>query len=275
MPEHTSFFSYLIAMFPALGQNMSNLGNTLQGKPVGEHNAEHVVSSIFVVLVITLLALAARTKILDYKNSVIPDEKLTVRTILEIIVGAFYGMMKDMMGPERAQKYFPIIGTSAFFILFSNVLGMIPGFLPPTSNLNVTLACGIVICLAYNYYSIKEHGIGGYLKHLCGPVIFLAPLFLVLELLTMWVIRPVTLGLRLMLNIAVDHLLLSIFFGLVMFIVPIPIMILGTLVTIVQVMVFCLLSSVYITLGTDHEDHGEHKGHHEAGHGHAHGEAHA
>lgn len=275
MPEHTSFFSYLISMFPALGDNMANLGHTLQGKPVSSHDAEHVVSSIFVILVVTLLALSARSKILDYKNSVIPDEKLTVRTLLEIIIGTFYNMMKEMMGPERAQKYFPVVGTSAMFILFSNVLGMIPGFLPPTSNLNVTLACGVAICLSYNYYSIKEHGIGGYLKHLCGPVIFLAPLFLVLELLTMWVIRPVTLGLRLMLNIAVDHLLLSIFLGLVWFLVPVPIMILGTLVTIVQVMVFCLLSAVYITLGTDHEDHGEHKSH-DAGHGHAHAEeAHA
>src|SRR6185295_357388 len=100
MPEHTSFLSYLIAMFPALGENMHNFGETFLGhKPVDAHGAEPIAASILVFLLIVLFALAARSKITNYESSVIPDDKLTLRTFFEIFVGYFYNMMKDMMGP--------------------------------------------------------------------------------------------------------------------------------------------------------------------------------
>lgn len=272
MPEHTSFFSYFVAMFPALGENMQNLGHTLAGKPVTAHSAEPLVASAFVVLVVILLALAARGRITDYDKSVIPDEKLSLRTFFEIFVGTFYDMMKDMMGPVRAKRYFPLIGTAACFIFFSNFLGLIPGFNPPTSSWNVTAACALIVFLAFNYYGLKENGFG-YVKHLAGPVWWLAPLMFPIELLSLC-LRPITLSVRLMLNMAVDHLLLSIILGMVALFVPIPIMMLGTLVAIVQVVVFCLLSSIYISLATEHEDHGG--GHDHGAHGHGDGaKAHA
>src|SRR5262245_35208494 len=100
MPEHTSFFSYLIAMFPALGQNMHNFGNTFLGqKPVDAHGAEPIAASLFVVLVLVALAFMARAKVTKYDESVIPDEKLSLRTFFEIFIGYFYNMMKEMMGP--------------------------------------------------------------------------------------------------------------------------------------------------------------------------------
>ena len=264
MPEHTSFLSYLVAMFPALGKNMENFGKTFIGhQPVGEHQAEPIVAVVLVVAICVGMAFAARKQIADYDKSVIPDEKLSLRTILEVVVSYFYGMMSDMMGPERAKRYFPIIGTSALFILVSNFLGMVPGFLPPTSSLNVTAACGLIIAISFNYYGVKENGLG-YFKHMMGPILPLAILIFPLELLTMFVIRPVTLALRLMLNIAVDHLLASIMVAIFALFLPIPIMILGTLVAAVQALVFCLLASIYITLATEHEDHGD--GHEAAGH---------
>ena len=80
MPEHTSFFSYLIAMFPALGHNMHNFGETFLGhKKVDAHGAEPLVASAFVVLVVLLLALRAKMAVADYEKSVIPDEKLSLR----------------------------------------------------------------------------------------------------------------------------------------------------------------------------------------------------
>lgn len=264
MPEHTSFLSYLVAMFPAFGKNLENFGNTFVGHhPVGEHQAEPIVAVALVVAILIGAAFAVRKQIADYDKSVIPDEKLSLRTLLEVIVTYFYTLMRDMMGPERAKRYFPIIGTSALFILVSNFLGMIPGFLPPTSNLNVTAACAIIIAVAFNYYGVKENGLG-YFKHMMGPVLPLAILIFPLELLTMFVIRPVTLALRLMLNIAVDHLLASIMLSIFALLLPIPILILGTLVAVVQPLVFCLLASIYIALATEHEDHGD---------GHAHAKA--
>jgi F-type H+-transporting ATPase subunit a len=267
MPEHTSFFSYLIAMFPALGENMHNFGHTLFGQPVGAHGAEPLVASLFIVLLLIAGAFAIRSKIRNYDQSVIPDDKLTLRTFFEVFVGYFYGSMKDMMGPKRAKRYFPIVGTAACFIFFSNAIGLIPGFNPPTSNLNITAGCALMIFLAFNYYGIKENG-AGYFKHLFGP--WLGPAGIPVNILLFFIetfslcIRPITLAVRLMLNIAVDHLLVSLMLSMVALFLPIPIMILSTLVIIVQVLVFCLLASIYITLATEHEDHGD-------GHGHGHG----
>jgi F-type H+-transporting ATPase subunit a len=264
MPEHTSFFSYLIAMFPALGENMKRLGHTAMGQHVSPHSAEPIAASIFVMLLIVALAFAIRGQLVTHDKSVIPDSKLTLRTFFELLIGTFYDMMKEMMGPKRAKQFFPVIGTSACFIFFSNFLGMIPGFNPPTSSWNITLGCAIVVFVLFNFYGLRENGMG-YLKHLMGPMIWLAPLIFPLEVLSLC-LRPITLSVRLMLNMAVDHLLLSIVLAIFPLFLPIPIMILGTLVAIVQVVVFCLLSSIYISLATEHEDHGD---------GHGHGQAHA
>lgn len=284
MPEHTSFFSYLIAMFPALGENMHNFGATFLGhKQVDAHGAEPLVAALFVVLVLVLLGLRAKAQVTDYEKSVIPDDKLTLRTFFELVIGYFYGMMRDMMGPTRAKRFFPVVGTAALFILFSNFLGMIPGFLPPTSNWNVTAGCAVCVLLAFTYYGLKEQGFG-FITHLAGPwmgpaMIPINILIFAIEFLSTFIIRPVTLSIRLMLNIAVDHLLLSIMLGMFALFLPLPIMVLGTLVALVQPLVFCLLTSIYITLATEHHDEGHGHGHaakHDGEHGHGEAEkAHA
>jgi F-type H+-transporting ATPase subunit a len=271
MPEHTSFLSYLIAMFPALGENMHNFGLTFVGKkPVNAHGAEPLVASLLVVLILVALALKVKKDVGDYEKSVIPDDKLSLRTFFEIFIGYFYSMMKDMMGPTRAKQYFPVVGTAACFILFSNVLGMIPGFLPPTASWNVTAGCALVVLGTFTYYGLKAQGMG-FVKHLAGPWMGFAflpinILIFTIEFISTFIIRPVTLSIRLMLNIAVDHLLLSILLGIFTLFLPLPIMVLGTLVAVVQVLVFCLLTSIYIALATEgHEDHGG--GGHDHGHG--------
>jgi len=278
MPEHTSFLSYLIAMFPALGENMHNFGETFVGhRPVDAHGAEPIVASILVAVLLIVLAFAAKAQVKDYEKSVIPDDKLSLRTFFEIFISYFYGMMKDMMGPTRAKRFFPVVGTAACFILFSNVLGMIPGFLPPTASWNVTAGCSLVVLGAFTYYGLKEQGMG-FISHLAGPwmgwgMLPINILIFLIEVLSTFIIRPITLSIRLMLNIAVDHLLLSILLGIFALALPIPIMMLGTLVAIVQVLVFCLLTSIYIALATEgHEDHGSHGD--DDGHGHGdHGSA--
>ncbi len=262
MPEHTSFLSYLIAMFPELGNNMTAFGDTFLGhRRVDAHGAEPIVASVLVFLLIIALAFGAKAQVQDYDKSVIPDEKLSLRTFFEIFIGYFYGMMKDMMGPTRAKKYFPVVGTAACFILFSNVLGMIPGFLPPTASWNTTFGCALVVLGAFTYYGLQAQGMG-FITHLAGPwmgwpMLPINILIFAIEFLSTFIIRPITLSIRLMLNIAVDHLLLSIMLGMFAVFLPLPIMVLGTLVAVVQVLVFCLLTSIYIALATEgHEDHG-------------------
>ena len=270
MPQHTSFFTYLLnAIFghAALEENMRNFGHTISGKPVGAHAAEPLAASLFIVLLAIVLAYAAKPKVIDYENSVIPEEKLSLRTFWEIFVGYFYGLMRDMMGAAKAKRYFGLVGTCAVFVFFGNFLGLVPGFLPPTSSWNITMGAALVVFVVFNYYGLKENGFA-YVRHLAGP--YIHPLAIPINILLFFIelvstlIRPVTLSIRLMLNMAVDHMLLGIFMGLVMIFVPVPLMILGTLVALIQTLVFCLLTAIYIALAVEHEEHDE-----------AHGEAHA
>lgn len=277
MPEHTTFFSYLIAMFPALGENMHAFGKSLSGVPVGAHAAEPLVASLFIMILLVGLALGVGAQLKNHEVAVIPEAKLTFRTFFEIFIGFWYDTMKDMMGPKRAKRYFPLVGSLACFILFSNALGLVPGFAPPTSSWNITMGCALVVFVMFNYYGLKENGFA-YVKHLAGPWlgwpgIPVNILLFGIELISTC-LRPITLSVRLMLNMAVDHLLVTLMLGMVALFLPIPVMILGTLVVVVQVMVFCLLTSIYISLATEHEDHGEHA-HADAGHGEAAHGAHA
>lgn len=274
MPDHTSFLSYLLALFPALGENMRNFGQTFLGqRPVGADAAEPLAASVFVCLIIIFLAWRAKASVVDYEKSVIPDDKLSLRTFFEIFIGYFYGMMKDMMGPTRAKKYFPVVGTAACFIFFSNFLGLIPGFLPPTGTWNITVGSALVILVAFTYYGFRAQGIG-FLTHLAGPwmgwaMLPINLLIFTVELVSTFIIRPVTLSIRLMLNMAVDHLLVTIVLGLFALFLPIPILMLGTIISIIQVLVFCLLSSIYIALateGSEEQSHGEKRSHAQEAH---------
>jgi F-type H+-transporting ATPase subunit a len=271
MPNHTSFFSYLIATFLHDGKDLKQLGLTVSGRPLEPGGLEPLVAAIAVALIVLVLAFTVRAKITKHDQAVIPDDKLTLRTFFEVFIGYFYDLMKDMMGPKKAKRYFPVIGTAACFIFFSNFLGLIPGFNPPTSTWSITAGCAIVVFVLFNYYGIKENG-AGYFKHLAGPVWWMAPLIFPLEVISLC-LRPITLSIRLMLNMAVDHLLVSLALAGFAFFLPLPVLVLGTLVAIVQVLVFCLLSSIYITLATEHEEHGE--GGHDEGHGHEAKKAHA
>lgn len=279
MPEHTSFFSYLLAQFPALRHNMSVFGESFLGhQPVGVHGAEPLAASLAVMLVIVFLALLTRQALMNREAAVVPESELTLRTFFEVWIGYWYGLMKDMMGPKRAKRYFPLVGSLSVFIICGNVLGLIPGFTPPTSNWNITMGCALVVFVMFNYYGFKEGGLG-YAKHLFGPwlgwpFVPVNILLFVVETFSLCM-RPMTLSIRLMLNMAVDHLLVTITLGMVTLFLPVPVLVLSTLVCIVQVLVFCILTSIYITLATEHEDHEAHASHGAEGKAHGAGAAHA
>jgi F-type H+-transporting ATPase subunit a len=256
MPEHTSFLTYLLARLPGLRENAHNLGVALLppgDTPVEYRALEPIFASILVILFVVYLAAGVRGEFRRLKDSVVPDDTLTTRTFFEAFVGYFYDMAKDVMGPKSAKRYFHVIGGSALFIFFSNSVALLPGMNPPTSNLNVTFGCALFVFLAFNYYGFKENG-WGYLKHFAGPKWYLAPLIFLIEVIST-IIRPITLSVRLFINMAVDHLVVSIFFGMVALLVPLPAMFLGIIVILVQTLVFCLLTSIYIGLATEHAEH--------------------
>lgn len=254
MPEHTGFITYLLARSETLRQSAHNVGESFVGhQPVAYRGLEPIFTSILVIALVIFLAGSVRSEFRRLDESVVPDETLTTRTFLEAFFGYFYNMAKDVMGPRNAKRYFPLIGGSAAFIFFSNCLALIPGFTPPTSNLNVTLGCALLVFVSFNYYGLKENG-WGYLAHLAGPKWYLAPLIFPIEVISTC-IRPVTLSIRLMINMAVDHLVGAIFLGMFAFLLPVPLMFLAIIVILVQTLVFCLLASIYIGLATEKADH--------------------
>ena len=254
MPKHTGFLTYLLARFPALRENAHNVGSSvIGGHEVDYRGLEPIFMSLLVIVTLVWLAAEVRDQYRRLNESVIPDDTLTLRTFFEAFFGYFYDMAKDVMGPANAKRYFPLIGGSAAFIFFSNALSLVPGFNPPTSSLNVTMGCALLVFLSFNYYGLKENG-WAYLTHLAGPKWYLAPLVFPIEVISTCV-RPVTLSIRLMVNLAVDHLLGSIFLGMVALLVPIPLQFLAIIVVTVQTLVFCLLSCIYIGLATEKAEH--------------------
>lgn len=217
-----------------------------------EHHL-HQVTATFVTSVIALLSFIAWQRLRHPEKCLVPQKKLTLSGLFEFMVASLLKLMRDVMG-ERADRYFPLIGSLFIYLLFSNLLGLIPGFLPPTENVNTNLACALVVFVYYNVVGIKEQGIKNYIKHMAGPIIWLAPLMLAIEIIS-HLVRPASLSIRLFGNITGDHLVLEIFSNLVPLVVPIIFMLLGIFVSFIQAFVFTLLSMVYIALATEHEAH--------------------
>lgn len=256
MPEHTSFITHLVLahMKETLAANAGALGDTfVNGHPPTWHGFEPLVTSLFIAVILVLAALFVRSRLTQTDSAVIPDESLTLRTFAEVFLDYFYTLAKDVMDAKRAKKYFPLIATSACFVFVANVMALLPGFPIATTSLGITLGTALVVFILFNFWGIKENGIG-YLKHLAGPAWYLAPLVFPIELISLFV-RPVTLAFRLMLNMAVDHLLLAIFMGFLTVLLPLPVMLLGCIVVLVQTLVFTLLTCIYIGLATEHEEH--------------------
>ena len=261
LPDHWSWFSLLPESASAFTHGLGWPFNQVGEKWFfgGHVDALHVFGFAFVLLVLLAFGLATKSRMKNPEDAVLPEAKLTVPTFVELFAGGVYGAMVDMMGKKAAKFFLPLIGTCAFVIFFSNVLGLIPGFLPPTDNLNTTAAMAIVIFFATHIFGIKEQGFVNYIKHFLGPIWWLAPLIFVIEVIS-HLVRPVTLAVRLTANMFADHAVLSAFLGLTGMalasgLVTVPVYILGCVVVTVQTLVFTLLSMVYISMAIEHHDH--------------------
>lgn len=215
---------------------------------------EHVVMAVLVgaVLVLTTVIAAAQVKrALTSESGLIPDEKLTYKNFFEIIAEQLYKLTESVIGHHDAPLFFPVIGSMFVFIFTSNLIGLVPGFVPPTENMNTTLALGVFVFIYYNIIGFKVHGMG-YLKHFLGPIWWLAPLMFVIELAS-HLFRPLSLSLRLRGNIMGDHVVLHLFSSLVPYLLPVIFYGMGVFVAFIQAFVFCLMTMVYISLSTAHD----------------------
>ena len=208
----------------------------------------HVVGSLLVFILMILFALAVRLAVKKTNSPLVPQSRLHL--VAEMVVDGLLNFLEGIIGHE-AKKFLPLLGAIFLYILVSNLLGLIPGFLPPTESFNTNLAAGVFMFLMYNYYGFREHGVK-YVKQFLGPVLPLAPLMLIIELVS-HAFRPFSLALRLTGNMFGDHLVFTIFSNLVSVLLPVIFLGPGLAVSIIQAFVFTLLSAVYISLAISHE----------------------
>ena len=229
--------------------------NWLQLIPGLEEAPNHVVMSVLIAVILIVTTFVARGQLMRSMRSseggLVPEPTLTYRNFFEIVAEGLFKLTENVIGHHDAPTYFPVIGCLFVFIFTSNLIGLIPGFLPPTDNLNTTLALGLFVFAYYNFAGLRANGIG-YLKHFLGPVLWLAPLMLVIEIAS-HVFRPLSLALRLRGNIMGDHVVLGVFSSLVPYLLPVIFYGLGVFVAFIQAFVFCLMTMVYISLSTAHD----------------------
>ncbi|MBC7362854.1 MAG: F0F1 ATP synthase subunit A [Candidatus Aminicenantes bacterium] len=202
-----------------------------------------VMAIIVVVLLSVLLGLASR------RLQVVPGK---TQVLFESLIDFFENLILDTIG-EEGKKYLPVIATVGLFILTSNLLGLIPGFMSPTSKLNVTLGCALVVWVYYHWQGIKTQGLLGYLKHFTGPNPFLAPLLLPIEIISHFS-RPVSLSMRLFGNIFSEELLILIIASIIPYFLPLPFMAISIFTAVIQSYVFVLLTCIYIAGAVAHEE---------------------
>jgi F-type H+-transporting ATPase subunit a len=168
-----------------------------------------------------------------------------LQNIFEVMIEGIRGLVDDSMGHE-GKKFFPLIATLAFFILISNLLGIFPGFESPTANLNTTVAMALTVFVLTHVIGIKVHGFK-YIKQFLGPVWWMTPIMFPIEVVS-HLARPLSLSVRLFGNIRGEDLVLAIVLMLVPFLMPLPVVILMIFTSIIQTLVFMMLSMIYISL---------------------------
>jgi F-type H+-transporting ATPase subunit a len=276
MPEHQDWFSILLGGAWERLQLLAgkNLGTSWLGhEPLTLHHVAGALLVLVVTLILAIRAVIAQAQANgdpEKEGGLVPDRGLTARNFFELFCELILGQMEKQMGRERARKYFPLIASFALFILLSNVQGLIPGLIPPTDKLDTTVPLALTSFLAYHIYGVGANGLA-YFKHFLGPVlpdirkpstypaILLVFLLFPIEIFS-HLARVLSLSVRLMVNLFADHTMLAIFYGLFALFIPLPIMALGVLVVIIQTVVFTLLSIIYISLATEHHDHGDDHG---------------
>jgi F-type H+-transporting ATPase subunit a len=223
-------FLFLVKLFELIG-----LGHFA-------HTYPHVLYTWLVMLFLILVGAAAAKGV-----SMIPTK---MQNLFELIVSGIEEFMVDITG-EEGRWLFPIVATVFIYIAVCNLIGLIPGFLPPTASLNTTASCALVVVVFTHVIGIKYHGVK-YIKHFMGPVWWMIPIIMPIEIIG-HLARILSLSFRLFGNMMGHELVLAILFGLAgLFFAPLPIMALGIFVALVQAFVFFLLSVMYFTGAMEH-----------------------
>lgn len=224
---------------------------------------EDIIFSALIALIISLVCYFG-TK----NHAMIPHG---LQNFLELVVENIRKVAKSVLGDDGDQ-HLPFLGTLFIYILMMNIFGLVPFFKSPSSSLSISIGMALVVFMRVQYLNVKNMGFWGYIYHMCGSPKnitewILVPLMFPIEIITQ-ISRPITLALRLTGNVMGEHALVSIFalFAAVLFTfdllpiglpVQLPAMLFGLLTSVMQALVFTLLSTVYILLSIPHKEHAE------------------
>jgi len=230
---------------------------------LGEYQYLGAASASAALLMVGGAIVRSQAKSRLKKDDVLPDAGLSFWNLAVWLVNGFRNLLSGMVG-HGSDRYVPLVGGTFMLILFNNLLGMVPGLLSASSNLINNLSMALVIFFVYQYYGLREHGLG-YIKQFTGGLpghgqplvmtIFLsliAILIFFIELIG-HVVRPFSLTLRLWGTITGDHALYAVTNGMLPIFLPMLALAMGLLVSVVQAFVFSLLSTVYIKLAVSHD----------------------
>lgn len=218
------------------------------------YRADHeVVPAHLVMIVLVALGLVGFALWLRRRLSI--EAPGGLQQVLELFATGILGLAQDIIG-AGARRFFPLLGALFLYILVCNLLGLFPGFMSPTSNINVTASCAIIVFLYYNYAGFKAHGFWNYMAHFAGPSLVMAPLLFVIEIISHCA-RPFSLSVRLFGNIFAEELIIQTLNGLFPFLLSLPVMGLALFASTVQAFIFIVLTMVYLGGAVEHahEDH--------------------
>lgn len=167
--------------------------------------------------------------------------KLLKPNLLEMIVEMVVGVIDDAMDVDNLHPYLPLLGSLLIFVLFSNLISIIPGMKSPTGDINTTLALALIIVFSVHVYGMIKKGPWTYLKELANPI-FMLPIEIIGQLS-----RTLSLSLRLFGNIMSDHLIVSIVFSIVPMFVPVAMTAIGGITGVLQAYIITTLAAMFIS----------------------------
>ncbi len=246
MPEHDVWLTTLF------NHHLAGLGNWLLAL-FGLHPerprqpwANFIVMQLLVAAIIIVLFAVLRSRLSM-------DRPGKTQHIFEAIYTFLRGEASENIGHD-GPKFVPFLGTLFIFILFSNLIGIIPGFESPTMNPSVPAGCALLVFLYYNFMGFKQQGVFSYLKHFAGPMPVLAPLMVPIELIS-HMARPLSLTIRLFANMLAGEKVTVVFLSLTYLVAPALFMGLHVFVSFLQAYIFVLLTMIYLSETVPHEQH--------------------